>query len=1043
MLSLGSHPKRPVLAVAGLVSLAGAILITSGPLVGEDKATPQPLRLDPRAISTDKTVRYDYDIVYVRLPRKGSRNPGGKFENPVWAQAGVPLQMHPGADLMLLHPDGSEEVLVAGGKGSVTDPFVSFDGEWVYYSHFHDLTNWRNGFVPAPADMYKVHVPTRKIVRLTDGGFSPNTGAADWAEDGRKGQPGRTTMPHPVCNVGPCPLPGGKVIFTSNRNGFISPRSTNNGHDSTLQLFVMDDDGSNVEMIGHLNVGSALHPVVLRDGRVMFSTLENQGRRDDLSWGLWSISPDGTHWDPIVSSFLTTAFHFHTQLSDGDVVVGAYYGGVGTNGFGTLVKVPTERKAGEPAFGPGYKEDPRNGPAYARDPHLPVTSRLTKVPFSPRGLQQLTLFANDGDATALQQVKDGPWIGKVTHPSAAPDNHLLVVWNARPRGDHDVDAGIYLIKSGAPIHEPGQMLKVKHDPEYDAQWPRALVPYKRIHGVREPALLKPLANDGTLSPHLPEGTPFGLVGSASLYKRETFPDGLVAKGSVTATWPSEKQPVPYDMGWQNWRSQGADAGLYSNEDIHAVRILVMDPTTDRRDGPKPGRLFRSHAMERLRILGEIPVRKFDKDGKQPTDPDGNPDTSFLAKIPADVAWTFQTLDRDGMVLNMAQTWHQVRPGEIRNDCGGCHAHSQKPTDFGQTAAAQKDYAVFDLTEKTPLLTSRAHDESGKKWDANNESGLRFDRAVKNVEYYRDVRPILDKSCVACHTRKWDQPAGNLVLDDDRPETFADSHFPQAKLPNTYFRLAADLKGKYGRPPLRTGPGGTRYVWPLQSRRSLLVWKVFGRRTDGFSNDDFPIETVPGNPASVRLKGQPLPDTPQNKNRATVGYTGSVMPPPESVAGTYIGPDGKKVTVAPLSDEDRLTLVRWIDLGCAIDLDYDPAHPEQRGYGWMLDDNRPTLTLTSPKPGANGPLTCILVGAYDYDTRLDVDSFQVVADFAVDGVAAGENLAGNFKGKSPGVWELTLSRPLTELPKGKLTVSVKDRQGNVTRIERTLSVGPNP
>src|SRR5207237_6835205 len=136
-------------------------------------------------------------------------------------------------------------------------------------------------------------------------------------------------------------------------------------------------------------------------------------------------------------------------------------------------------------------------------------------------------------------------------------------------------------------------------------------------------------------------------------------------------------------------------GRYSTEDSHPVRILVIDPTTDRRDGPKPGRLFRSHAMERLRILGEIPVRKFDKDGKQPTDPDGNPDTSFLAKIPADVPFTFQTLDEHGMVLNMAQTWHQVRPGEVRNDCGGCHAHSQKPTEFKDTAAAKSKYAVFD------------------------------------------------------------------------------------------------------------------------------------------------------------------------------------------------------------------------------------------------------------------------------------------------------------------------------------------------------------
>ena len=41
-----------------------------------------------------------------------------------------------------------------------------------------------------------------------------------------------------------------------------------------------------------------------------------------------------------------------------------------------------------------------------------------------------------------------------------------------------------------------------------------------------------------------------------------------------------------------------------------------------------------------------------------------------------------------------------------------------------------------------------------------------------------------------------------------------------------------------------------------------------------------------------------------------------MPPPEAVAGTYVGPDGKKISVPGLSEEDKLTLVRWIDLGCA-------------------------------------------------------------------------------------------------------------------------------
>src|SRR5271156_6164505 len=104
-----------------------------------------------------------------------------------------------------------------------------------------------------------------------------------------------------------------------------------------------------------------------------------------------------------------------------------------------------------------------------------------------------------------------------------------------------------------------------------------------------------------------------------------------------------------------------------------------------------------------------------------------------------------------------------------------------------------------------------------------------------------------------------------------------------------------------------------------------------------------------------------------------------MPPPEAVAGTYVGPDGKKIKVAPLTDEDRRTLVRWIDLGCPIDLDYDPAKPADRGYGWMLDDNRPTLTLTYPKAGVNESLTRLLVGMHDMDTGLDMSSFQVVAD----------------------------------------------------------------
>src|SRR5207253_6621702 len=57
----------------------------------------------------------------------------------------------------------------------------------------------------------------------------------------------------------------------------------------------------------------------------------------------------------------------------------------------------------------------------------------------------------------------------------------------------------------------------------------------------------------------------------------------------------------------------------------------------------------------------------------------------------------------------------------------------------------------------------------------------------------------------------------------------------------------------------------------------------------------------------------------------------------------------------------------------------------------------------------------------------------------DGVAAGENLAGKFRALPDHRWQLRLARPINDLPRGELVVSVKDGQGNVSRVERTFSV----
>ena len=123
----------------------------------------------------------DYDIVYVRARREGD-----KVHKRFYTDFSQPVTMEPGADLMLLHPDGGEELLVAGGNGSITDPVVSFDGEWVYYVHIYNLQNRSQWNPPAEgADIYKIHLKTRKIVRLTNQQYTPNTGAADWSKDFR------------------------------------------------------------------------------------------------------------------------------------------------------------------------------------------------------------------------------------------------------------------------------------------------------------------------------------------------------------------------------------------------------------------------------------------------------------------------------------------------------------------------------------------------------------------------------------------------------------------------------------------------------------------------------------------------------------------------------------------------------------------------------------------------------------------------------------------------------------------------------------------
>jgi hypothetical protein len=750
----------------------------------------------------------------------------------------------------------------------------------------------------------------------------------------------------------------------------------------------------------------------------MFSSFETHGLRDSRLWGIWTIYPDGRHWEPLVSAFKwASAFHFQTQLSGGDVVVEDYYN-LNNFGFGALYRFPLAPQ-GQPHF---HNAFPAQNP--------PITQTVgagfvypRRMAFTPRGLYSITPMTHAEDEAAPKPsagASDKQRVGKFTHPSAAPNNDLLVAWSSGPVNALDrpvnlpaPDAGLYLVPGGTPVTHPSQLVLIKNDPAYNEVWPRAVVPYGAVHGVSEPAALPWLPNDGSIHAELPAGTPYGLIGTSSFYKRESFPGATTAPGKfdgLDAFNTSENDQS------SNWVTQGADAGKYANADIWAVRVLAMEPNTHRSYGPNEGQHFFNHINEKLRILGEIPLRKFDAQGNPVLDPEGNPDTSFLARVPADTPLTFQMLDRNGAVLTAAQTWHQVRPGEMRADCGGCHAHSQAPLPFEQTVAGKPGFAVVDLVHATPLLTHAP----------NGQPGLRtLNAGVANVEFYRDIRPVLQRSCAGCHTAANPTPPGNLVLDD--LAMYGGPQFTGIELPGDYSRLCFDAEARWGYSPLvNVGApawrqtNASRYVRPLQSRRSLLIWKIYGQRMDGWNNADHPTESVPGNAGTLPPGA--------HVNDADLDYTGTIMPPPGS-------------GYAPLSADEKMTFARWVDLGCPINT--DEGGPSE-AFGWFLDDVRPALTVSAPRPGTSaGPLAVIRIGMADAYTGIAPGTLSIKADVPINGRPAGAELADLMQPAGDGIVALALSPPLATALNAHLFVEVQDRQGNVTRVTRTFSVGAPP
>ncbi len=923
----------------------------------------------------------DYRIVAVKMPRAATPAQE-QVEN--FPNAGS-RSFHIGrnCDLVLIHPNGTETVLVdashvfgagSGGLGahpnaSCTDPCVSFDGGTVYFSWFEDPQdyNTQRDMPKKPAYIMKVEVLTGAVTQLT------SKATIDFVDTANAVDPGYANI-----DYAPTLCPDDTILFLSIREGVMDAL----GKWPAPKFFRMNLDGSNVRAVENFTHGGCQHPVVLKDGRIVWTHAHFAGRRTWLTgnYPLMVANPDMGNWSTFAGvHFHNTAWHFTTQLSTGDVATTVYYH-ANNFGFGTILRMPL-LPAGQQSFGPvassassttwnltynKYGWIHHAQPQYTDgNDHFPRLDEKVVTPWTLDGS-----LAKDDSSPFLPGTTIHA--GKVTMPAGVPDGHMLCIWSPGPVNHRNQweppHMKIAFIPNGmAPTF--AAMTIVKDDPNAHYMYPKPIVRYSRMFGVPRPAIVPDVANDGSSLTELPAGTPFATIGTSSVYNRES-------------AWPPSYQDA-WDVNIVNKYNLytaifnvGQDHLPYPNSRIFAAQVVVDMGHVDSRYSTLNQR-FKTHnnGSQVWGILGEVPLRKRDSNGQLVLDQQGNPDTSYEARIPADVPVHNRLIDVDGITLTQEATWHAPRPGERRHSCGGCHAHSNNtvPLDFNTTWAAV--HPPRDFTLKTPLVSQNA-----------TGGAIVVDHAqrYKVVEFFRDVRPILDAKCITCHDSSG-APAGGLDLQvDDAGGVITD---------DVWDRLAytAPVPPPAGHPQYKHHQA-TRWVRKTAAGQSLFVWKAYGKRLDG------------------RLDTDRSDDVDFGAAHATT-----------------------------LTFDEMRVLAMWVDLGCLVDV--DPSGVQV--WDCFDDQMRPTLSVQGIDwANDTAPLGVLNLGVFDVHSGIKPNSLVVTATNLTGGGTAPLVVPG--VGSDGGIVPVSLA-PLTAGATWRVDISVEDAfvgtsgHGNIARASYTITL----
>lgn len=426
-------------------------------------------------------------------------------------------------------------------------------------------------------------------------------------------------------DVAPAYLPDGRVVFSSTRqrrsraillddNKPQYAALDEDRRDPTFNLHVVSDDGETIEQIT-FNQSHDLAPTVLSNGRIAFSRWDNFGN-NRVSW--YSIDPYG---------FNLQRLYGHNSQNVGTEESSSLYGKAVLLEDQRLLSVLK----------------PRDNNNYGGD----------LIAIDVNNFYEANLAVDNSEANAVESLtaNDIPSnnsysrFGRYTFatPFADGSDRLLVGWSQcriiKQNGDLEVCTDSTEFEEGDTLAQPRYGLWILDTAE-ETQQPIILPEAELMISEAVTMEPRPTAN---FIPRPVAGIELdqelvneevGLISIRSVYDidgEDTAPTGIA----------NLSNPIQFDA---------------DDKPARFLRLLKAVSLPPRDIQRVPGFAFGRAGVMR-EILGYVPIE---------------PDGSVVAKIPADVAVSFEIVDRLGHQISSShRNWLQLRAGE-RLECNGCH-----------------------------------------------------------------------------------------------------------------------------------------------------------------------------------------------------------------------------------------------------------------------------------------------------------------------------------------------------------------------------------